>query len=520
MIELLTPTEMAEADARTIASGIPGRVLMENAGRAVADAVAHRWPVGTRVLVLAGPGNNGGDGFVAARILKERGFLVRIALLGEKGRLTGDAAEAAARWTGAIETAAPALMMQALRDVTVVIDALFGAGLARPLEGAAAALVDLVNASARPVVAVDLPSGIDGRTGRILGTAVRADMSVTFFRMKPGHLLLPGRSRCGRVLLADIGIRPNVLAAIAPKTTCDRPPLWRDHLVAPSLDGHKYARGHAVVVSGDRLHTGAARLAATAALRSGAGLVTLASPPDALAVNAAHLTAIMLASMAGPDDLAAILADTRRNALVLGPAAGVGQGTAALIAVALAASPAVVLDADALTTAAADPESVFAAVRARSAPVVLTPHEGEFARLFPDLDARVTDRPKTERAAAAAARSGAVVLLKGPDTVVAAPDGRVTIADNAPPDLATAGSGDVLAGIVGGLLARGLPGFEAAAAAVWLHGEAGRRAGPGLVAEDLAPELRPTLAALYEEARRRSWNDEAEDEEDDRGGTD
>lgn len=522
MIELLTPTEMAEADARTIASGVPGSRLMENAGRAVADAVGHRWPVGTRVLVLCGPGNNGGDGFVAARVLAERGCVVRLALLGDRARLSGDAAEAAARWRGAVEDADPATIGRALADTGVVVDALFGAGLSRPLEGRAAALVEAVNAARRPVVAVDLPSGVDGATARVLGVAIRAELSVTFFRMKPGHLLLPGRLLCGQVLLADIGIPASVLAAIAPRIRRDLPPLWRDALRPPALDGHKYDRGHAVVVSGPLARTGAARLAADAALRVGAGLVTLAAPPDAMMVAACHLTAVMLARMDGAAGLAEILADPRRNAVVLGPAAGVGEGTRALVDAALAAAAAVVLDADALTTIAADPAPIFAAIAARAAPVVTTPHEGEFARLFPDLAERVSTAPKTERAARAAARSGAIVILKGPDTVIAAPDGRLAIADNGPPDLATAGSGDVLAGLVGGLSARGLPGFEAATAAVWLHGECGRRAGPGLVAEDLARELRPILADLYAEARRRAWDDaDAEADDDDLlGGTD
>ncbi|NLH79396.1 MAG: NAD(P)H-hydrate dehydratase, partial [Phyllobacteriaceae bacterium] len=406
-------------------------------------------------------------------------------------------------------------------EAAVVVDALFGAGLSRPLDGEAAALIEAVNAARRPVVAVDLPSGVDGATGRVMGVAIAATLSVTFFRLKPGHLLLPGRLLCGQTLVADIGIRDGVLAAIGVRTWRDQPPLWRDGLLAPALDGHKYARGHAVVVSGPMSRTGAARLAADAALRTGAGLVTLASPPDALIVNASHLTAVMLARMDGAAGLAEILADTRRNALVLGPAVGVGEATAALLGVALAAAAALVLDADALTTMAAAPAPAFAAIAARPAPVVLTPHEGEFARLFPDLAEKASDLPKTERARTAAARAGAVVILKGPDTVIAAPDGRVAIADNAPPDLATAGSGDVLAGIVGGLLARGLAGFEAAAAAVWLHGECGRRAGPGLIAEDLARELRPILADLYEEARRRAWDAEDETDDDDLlGGTD
>lgn len=525
MIELLTPDEMARADRLTIDAGTAGIVLMEAAGRAVADAVGHRHPVGSQVVVLCGPGNNGGDGFVAARILRDRGYVVRLALLGDRTRLAGDARLAAERWPGPVEPASAAGLAPALRSARVVVDALFGAGLARPLDREARAIVEAVNAARRPVVAVDLPSGIDGATGRVMGAAIEAEISVTFFRMKPGHLLLPGRLHCGKVLVADIGIRPWVLTEIAPRATRNLPALWQTHLRAPRLSDHKYTRGHAVVVSGPMTRTGAARLAAEAALRVGAGLVTLAAPPGALQVAAGHLTAVMLARMEGGPGLAEILADTRKNAVVLGPAAGVGEGTAALTAAALASPAAIVLDADALTTVAADPAPTFAAVAGRTAPVVLTPHEGEFARLFPDLDLRGggADLPKTERAARAAARSGAVVILKGADTVIAAPDGRMAIADNAPADLATAGSGDVLAGLVGGLLARGLPGYEAACAAVWLHGECGRRAGPGLIAEDLATELRPILADLYEAERRRGWAEADGDEDEDEievGGTD
>jgi hydroxyethylthiazole kinase-like uncharacterized protein yjeF len=525
VIELLTPAEMGRADRLTIEAGTPGIRLMEAAGRAVADAVGHRFTVGTRVVVLCGPGNNGGDGFVAARILRERGYVVSLLLLGDRDRLAGDARAAAERWPGAVDAATAAGVAREAAKCGVVVDALYGAGLSRPLDGEARAIVEAVNTARRRVIAVDLPSGIDGATGRVMGAAVRAELSVTFFRMKPGHLLLPGRLHCGKVITADIGIRPWVLKEIAPKTMRDAPEAWRDHLHAPGLADHKYSRGHAVVVSGPMTRTGAARMAADAALRVGAGLVTLASPPDALVVNASHLTAVMLARMDGAAGLAEILSDARRNAVVLGPALGVGEATAALVAAAMASPAAVVLDADALTTAAADPQAAFAALAARPAPVVLTPHEGEFARLFPDLDPRAAgaDLAKTERAARAAVHSGAVVILKGADTVIAAPDGRVAIADNAPADLATAGSGDVLAGIVGGLLARGLPGFEAACASVWLHGECGRRAGPGLVAEDLARHLAPALADLYEAERRRGWDDADEDGDDDEievGGTD
>lgn len=493
---------MGRADRLAIAAGTPGIVLMERAGRAVADATAFRHPLGIRVFVAAGPGNNGGDGFVAARILKERGYRVRVGLFGDPAALTGDAALAARAWTGPTERLDPKTVAGFLGEAGVVIDALFGAGLSRPLEGAARALVEAIDQSGRPIVAVDLPSGLDGRTGAVRGAAIKADTTVTFFRRKPGHLLLPGRVHCGAVILADIGIPDRVLAEIRPTLWRNHPDLWRAQLPAPRIDGHKYSRGHAVVVSGPMLRTGAARLAAGAALRAGAGLVTVAAPPDALAVVAAHLTAVMIEPLPGPDDLSRLLSDPRRNAVVLGPAAGIGAGTRALAAAALASAAAVVLDADALTSFEGGPEALFDRIRDRTAPVVLTPHEGEFARLFPDLAGRGPDpAPRTDRAREAAARSGAVVILKGADTVVAAPDGRAAINDNAPADLATAGSGDVLAGIAGGLLARGLPGFEAACAAVWLHGECGRRVGPGLTAEDLADALRPALADLYAETR-------------------
>jgi hydroxyethylthiazole kinase-like uncharacterized protein yjeF len=342
------------------------------------------------------------------------------------------------------------------------------------------------------VLAVDLPSGLAADEGRPLGPCAPAAATVSFFRKKPAHLLYPGRALCGALVLADIGLPAAVLDRIAPRTFENAPALWRAALPCPGWDAHKYRRGHAVVVSGPMTRTGAARLAAAAALRAGAGLVTLASPADALAVNAAQLTAVMLRRCDGAAPLGALLADPRITAVALGPGLGTGANERALALAALAATPAAVLDADALTVFADDPVPLFRAVAARPAPAILTPHEGEFARLFPDLAAG----SRLARARAAAARSGAVVVLKGADTVVAAPDGRAAINANAPPWLATAGSGDVLAGVAAGLAAQGAPGFEAACAAVWLHGAAGAEAGPGLVAEDLGPALRPVLARL------------------------
>ncbi|HEX4148622.1 MAG TPA: NAD(P)H-hydrate dehydratase, partial [Pirellulales bacterium] len=488
MLEILTNAEMAEADRLTIAGGISGIDLMEHAGKAVADAAA--LSPGRHVLIVAGPGSNGGDGFVAARYLAERGYLVRVIFVGDKTRLKGDAAIAARRWSGPLEQATPA----SLTKCDIIIDALFGTGLDRIVEGLHAAMIAAMNASGVPVIAVDLPSGVNGTTGAVMGVAVKAAQTVTFFRRKVGHLLLPGRLHCGTVQVADIGIPASVLAAIKPSAFVNRPALWGPLFPRPTAAGHKYSRGHAVVVSGGLPTTGAGRLAARGALRAGAGLVTIASSRSALTVNAEATLAIMVRPVDGADELAAFLADKRHNAVVLGPGGGVGQALREQVSAALASGAAVILDADALSSFAPEPEDLTDMIaKDPKRGAVLTPHEGEFSRLFKVIHEDHNLHSKLEKTRLAARKSGAVVLLKGADTVVAAPDGRATIADNAPPTLATAGAGDVLAGIITGLLAQGMPAFEAASAAVWLHGEAANEFGPGLIAEDL-PE---TLPAVY-----------------------
>ena len=488
MIELLTTAEMAEADRLTIAGGTPGLELMENAGRTVADA-AGALPRGRRVVVVAGPGNNGGDGFVAARHLAERGCAVHVSFVGDPKRLKGDAALAAERWSGPTTPATPA----ALANCDLVIDALFGAGLDRAVEGLPRVMIAAMNASAAPIIAVDLPSGVNGTTGVVMGAAVNATQTVTFFCRKTGHLLLPGRLHCGAILVADIGIPASVLETIKPRTFANDPELWGAAFPQPRAGGHKYSRGHAVIVSGGLATTGAARLAARGALRAGAGLVTIASPPDALGINAAASLAVMVRQVDGAAGLAAFLADKRRNAVLLGPGGGVGSAMREQVAAALASAAAVVLDADALTSAADDLAGVVAMIAKRTGrDTVLTPHEGEFARLFKVIHEDHNVQAKLEKARLAARSSGATLLFKGADTVVAAPDGRASIADNAPPTLATAGSGDVLAGMIDGLLAQGMPAFEAASAAAWLHGEAANAIGPGLIAEDL-PEALPVV---------------------------
>ena len=484
---LLTPAEMAAADRAAVAAGIAGTTLMETAGRAVAETVQGRWSP-LPIAVLCGPGNNGGDGFVAARYLAQAGWPVRVGLLGERDALSGDAAHHAASWQGPVEPLTPAL----LDGAGLVIDAIFGAGLSRDVDGRARAAIEAMAASNLPVVAVDVPSGLDGATGAVRGAAAPAAVTVTFFRKKPGHLLLPGRAFCGELVLVDIGIPARALAAIAPKTHENDPALWLDAYPWPRLDTHKYARGHALIAGGEMM-TGAARLAARGALRVGAGLVTLAAPASVWPVYAASLTGVIVRPLADEAGFAALLADERRNAILIGPGAGVSPATRAAVLAALATKRATVLDADALTSFAAAPAALFGAI---AGPAVLTPHEGEFRRIFAGAG------DKLARARAAAEQSRAVVLLKGADTVIAAPDGRAVINANAPPDLATAGSGDVLSGLITGLLAQGLDAFAAAASACWLHGEAASSIGPGLIAEDLVEALPAILRRLKDQLVR------------------
>ena len=486
---ILTVAQMREADRIAIERGTAGIVLMERAGAAVAERAREGFPAAREILVLCGPGNNGGDGFVAARLLAAAGVRVRVALLGSREALAGDAATAAGGWTGEVLDAAA---VQPARG-ELVVDALFGTGLGRDLDGAARDLVERVNRAHCPVMAVDIPSGIDGDTGRVCGVAIRADATVTFAARKPGHLLFPGRSHCGRIDVADIGIADDVVEAVAPAFSANEPELWIESFPVPDLDTHKYARGHATVLSGDASHTGAARLVARGALRMGAGAVTLVSPRAALAVNAAHLTAIMLAVCDDPEELAALLSDKRITAVALGPGLGVGERTRALVKAAAKAGRGLVLDADALTSFAGEAYTL-GAISTSARECVWTPHHGEMQRLFEAAEGVMDAPSKLETTLRAATVARSVVIYKGGDTVVAAPDGRAAITANASPYLATAGSGDVLAGFVAGLLAQGMPAFEAACAAVWLHGEAGMRLGPGLIAEDL-PEVAPGVLA-------------------------
>ena len=546
-MELLTAVQMRAIEQAAIQGGeVTGLELMERAGAGVVEAIFEWRPElaegERRAVVLCGPGNNGGDGFVVARLLKQRGWSVEVFLYGDETKLPPDAAENCRRWRelGEIETLA-AVMEREWFDFDLVVDAIFGTGLSRPIidqelqnilwhiEDCSDVNEDTTLDYRAPVgtphiIAVDAPSGLcldsgtplGERTGMVPGSNVaRASLTVTFERAKVGHFLDEGYQRCGKVTVVGLGIKAKLQDAVKLNH------LAFPWMFSPNEKSHKYSHGHTLIVSGGMAKTGAARLAARGALRIGAGLVTVASPPDALMENAAHLTAIMLQKMKGPEGLAAILSDTRINSVVIGPGCGVGEETRALVSAALERTPhspprgeewyeprTVILDADALTSypdaftfSADDPETLFTAIKASPCSVILTPHGGEFARLFPDLAAKLTETPtkgpaysKVDVTREAAARSGATVLFKGADTVIAKPDGRCSIAaavyERAAPWLATAGSGDVLAGMIAGLAARGIS--DPAASAAWLHQECGRHLGPGLIAEDI-PEAIPSV---------------------------
>jgi hydroxyethylthiazole kinase-like uncharacterized protein yjeF len=503
---LLTAAQMRSWERAAIGSGAAtGLDLMERAGRGAVDAILCEWAelaeAPHRAVVLCGPGNNGGDGFVVARLLAERGWAVDVFLLGDAERLPPDARTNHDRWTalGPVGRLSDnvAEIRKALsgRDDPLVVDAVFGTGLTR---AAPAEVVECLDAaSSLRTVALDLPSVLQSDSGRSLpawhGDGSAARLTVAFGAYKQGHFVGDGPRLCGRLALVELGLP-------------DRPVDEAAFLVRPpagiaKATGHKYDHGHALVLAGTFGRTGAARLAARGALRIGAGLVTVAAPGAAMMECAAQLTAVMLRRCDDGDALREMLGDDRLNALALGPGLGTGDRARGLVDAALESGRRTVLDADALTILAGDGRLRDAL----HADVVLTPHAGEFARLCPDLADRLRapDDPsygRIEAARDAAARTGAVMLLKGPDTIIAEPGGRAAVNDGvyarAAPGLATAGAGDVLAGMIAGLLARGMPPFEAAGAAAWLQVEAARAFGPGLIAEDIPEALPGALAAL------------------------
>jgi ADP-dependent NAD(P)H-hydrate dehydratase / NAD(P)H-hydrate epimerase len=474
---LLSVAQMTEADRAAIAAGTPGSLLMQNAGNAVAREITRRWSP-RPVTVLCGPGNNGGDGFVVANVLAQSGWPVRVALFGRREDLRGDARLHATHWNGGIESIAPS----AIEGAALVVDALFGSGLSRRLDSQLVATLAAVTRCGLPLVAVDVPSGVMGDTGESVGAAP-AICTVTFARKKPGHVLLPGRELCGEIVVADIGIPSAVLESLPIDTWENDPALWRTELPQAKSSGNKYTRGHALLCGGYPM-TGAARMAARAAAR----ITTIAVPEAAFSIYATALTSIMVQPLTQGSDLARLLSDSRYTAFLIGPGAGVNDATRETALAILGTARPVLLDADAISVFASRAAELARAIRG---PCVMTPHDGEFARVFdPHGD-------KLGRARAAARQSGAVIVLKGADTVVAAPDGRAVVNTNAPASLATAGSGDVLGGLILGLLAQGMDAFLAAAAGVWMHGAAAAGFGPGLLAEDL-PDLVPAVLRQLE----------------------
>jgi NAD(P)H-hydrate epimerase len=478
---LLSVAQMTEAERAAIAAGTPGSLLMQNAGNAVVREITRRWSP-RPVIVLCGPGNNGGDGFVVANALAQAGWPVRVALLNRREELRGDARLFAQLWSGGVEPVTPA----AIEGAALVVDALFGSGLNRRLDGQVQDTLLAVTRRGLPLVAIDVPSGVMGDSGESVGAAPAA-CTVTFARKKPGHVLLPGRELCGEVVVADIGIASAAIDSLIIDTWENDPCLWRAELPRAKSTGNKYTRGHALLCGGYPL-TGAARMAARAAARIGAGLTTIAVTEAAFSVYAAALTSIMVQPLTGDGDLARLLSDSRYTAFLIGPGAGVNDSTRDAALELLGTARPVLLDADAITVFASKADQLARAIRG---PCVMTPHDGEFARVFP------TQGDKLARARAAARLSGAVIVLKGADTVVAAGDGRAVVNTNAPASLATAGSGDVLGGLILGLLAQGMEAFRAAAAGVWIHGAAAAGFGPGLLAEDL-PDLVPAVLRQLE----------------------
>jgi hydroxyethylthiazole kinase-like uncharacterized protein yjeF len=489
LLELLTADEMRRAEQITIDSGTPALTLMENAGRGVTEEVVRRFARGSKVSVLCGPGNNGGDGFVCARTLRERGYQVRLALICKPDELGPDSKEMARRWDEQIEPLVP----RAIEGAEVIVDAILGSGLKGPVNGVVGEIIEQVNERELPVVAIDVPTGIDSTFGNIQGVAFKAVSTVTFFRRKTGQVLLPAKRYCGDVRAVDIGIPNTVLSEIVPQNFVNEPDFWLRFFPRLKPDGHKYDRGHAVIVSGPMESTGAARLGARAALRVGAGVVSVATSKAAFYINAAQLTSIMVSAYEGAGGLAEILTDTRRNAVLIGPGAGATAETRENVAAVLSSEATVVIDAEGLTAFEANPQELFALIQQRPAPTILTPHKGEFDAIFPELG---NAESKLEQAKRAAEISGAVVVFKGPDTVVSAPDGLSAITEGSPPWLATAGTGDVLAGLIVGLCAQGMSPLDAAVAGVWIHSDIARTVGPGMIAEDMAPMLPALLQRL------------------------
>ncbi|KFB10085.1 bifunctional ADP-dependent NAD(P)H-hydrate dehydratase/NAD(P)H-hydrate epimerase [Nitratireductor basaltis] len=495
-LELLTASKVKHAEQAAATELADGTyTLMERASQAVYDLLLARLADAGGFDVLCGPGNNGGDGYVVARLAAQAGLDVDVYALGQPKPHT-DAARAFAAWDRPIRE----LAEWEPRAGRVVVDALFGSGISRDLEGNVLAAVSRANAAGSLVVAIDLPTGIEADTGQVLGAAFEAAITVSLFRYKPGHVMAPGRLHCGEVILRDIGMDARHLDQLQVDCRLNAPELWQHAYPWPSQSQHKYSRGHVGVFGGGPMTSGAARLSAMAAARAGAGAVTLLSPANALLLYAMHLTSVMVTRLEDRHELDEFLAKRHPQVFVLGPGFGAADKVRVFVADLLGADLAIrpnalVLDADGLTAFEGDPQQLFDLAEAFSGnggTLVLTPHLGEFRRIFPDLEGS-----PLELARQAAERAKCVVLLKGSDTVIADPAGQTVINSAAPAWLATAGSGDVLSGIIASLLAQGMTALDAAGAATWLHAKAAEAFGPGLMAEDLPDQLPSVLRRLW-----------------------
>lgn len=487
--EVLSIAQARMADRLTIEAGTSSFSLLSTAGLRVFEYTQSLIDDNARILVACGTGNNGGDGLITAQLLIENGYNVDVALMSEAKSLKGDAHQALQ------QLSCPLLSLIDTRPdhYTLIIDAVLGVGLDRCVSDSLAVWIRAVNESSVPVISIDIPTGIHGETGAVLGVAIRADHTVTFYRKKIGHLLYPGRAHAGHLSVASIGISDALVDELTPTVYENLPSLWKSHLPVLSWSSHKYERGYTVVLVGTA--TGAARLTAYAALRAGAGVVTLASPSHLSNIVASHVTCEMIKHINNADELQIYLKDSRITSVVLGPGMGISEQTRQMVSAALTSNKNVLLDADAISSFENLEIELFTLIAKCTQSVVLTPHKGEFQRLFKSLNL-ASSSSKVDVTREAARQSGAVVVYKGADTVIAAPSGRCAINTNSPVGLATAGSGDVLVGTIAGWISQNVGDFEAACMGCWLHGEAATEFGPGLIASDIANEYPKILKKL------------------------
>jgi hydroxyethylthiazole kinase-like uncharacterized protein yjeF len=477
-LDLLTTYQTAALESNAVHAGIPIIDLMKNAGEAVAEEVMQHFKQ-QPTLILCGPGNNGGDGFVVAKRLHDKLWPVIIAVVDADAKMSEAAQANRHLWQGEILALDPSI----LRNFSLVIDGLFGTGLTRTIESPYKEIINEINRVKLPVVSIDIPSGINSDTGEIMGAALKAILTITFGYYKLGHVLYPGKLHAGEVIIKDIGLGRYA----NPTYFINHPKVWIAHFPVPTATDHKYTRGHAVIFGGEE-YTGATQLASQGARRAGAGLVTIACSEKTHAIYALSTPGTLTKIVHNKKDQQQLFADTRKNAFLFGPGLEPNDQTKTLVQQALALQRVYVLDAGALRVFADNPPDLFDLCKGN---VVLTPHEGEFSTLFHYQGS------KLERALAAAKDSNCIIVLKGPDTIIANPAGQALIQTNAPPWLATAGSGDVLSGIILGYLAQGVAPFYAAAMATWIHARCGEEVGFGLIAEDILHQLPSVLKSVW-----------------------